>query len=398
MNKDNPILFVEINENNYIFVAGVYDESQNLVIVEKVIAKCSEFKKNKFVNINDGITAIRKNVEIIENKLKYVFRDVTIIIDDLEYSCLNISGFKKLNGSQVLKENISYILNSIKLAVSENEINKNILHIFNSKSCLDGNNTENLPIGSFGNFYNHELTFFLIGNNDLKNINQIFNKSNLAINKVFLKSFTEGVQLVNQKKIETFFKININQETSKVIFFDQASFRYSEQFNFGTNIIFKDIEKICSINNKTIVDFLSNSINKDNNYSDNDFLEEKYFTKKNFRKIRKKLIIDIADARINELVDIILNKNINTKSFKSSKFKIYFTVKDELIIKNFQKNLDFYFTRCNNSESSLIKDFETDSSIINISNLLVYGWKKEAIPTIQIKNSLITRIFKFIFG
>ena len=50
----------------------------------------------------------------------------------------NISGFKRLNGSQVLKENISYILNSLKLTITENEKQKTILHIFNSKSILDG--------------------------------------------------------------------------------------------------------------------------------------------------------------------------------------------------------------------------------------------------------------------
>ena len=33
-------------------------------------------------------------------------KEVTIIIDTFENSCINISGFKKLNGSQVLKENI----------------------------------------------------------------------------------------------------------------------------------------------------------------------------------------------------------------------------------------------------------------------------------------------------
>ena len=55
------------------------------------------------------------------------------MINCLNYSCLNISSFKKLNGSQILKENISYILNSLKTLVTENEQNKTIIHIFNSK-------------------------------------------------------------------------------------------------------------------------------------------------------------------------------------------------------------------------------------------------------------------------
>ena len=44
-------------------------------------------------------------------------------------------------------------------------------------------------------------------------------------------------------------------------------------------------------------------------------VEEKYFQGQNFRKIKKKLIIDIANARIQELSEIMMIKNINIKSF-----------------------------------------------------------------------------------
>ena len=208
MQTDIPTLFVEINESNYIFVAGIHDDNQNFKIIEKIISPNEGISKNKFIDIYQAQAEIKKNVQIIEDKLNYVFKEVTIIIDGFDYSCINISGFKKLNGSQVLKENISYILNSLKLDITENEKEKTILHIFNSKSVLDGIRVENLPIGLFGDFYSHELTFFLIGNNDMKNIQQIFTKNNLNIKKVLIKNFIEGAQIINQNNnIETFFKI-----------------------------------------------------------------------------------------------------------------------------------------------------------------------------------------------
>ena len=37
---------------------------------------------------------------------------------------------------------------------------KKIFHIFNSKFFLDKKKIENLPIGLFGDFYSHELSFF----------------------------------------------------------------------------------------------------------------------------------------------------------------------------------------------------------------------------------------------
>ena len=183
MQTDIPTLFVEINDLNYNFVVGKYDENQNLKIIEKIITPNEGIQKNKFINIELAQKSIKKNIRVIEDKINYVFKEAIVIIDTFENSCINISGFKKLNGSQILKENISYILNSLKLAISENEKKKTILHIFNSKSVLDGICIENLPIGLFGDFYSHELTFFLIDNNDVKNLKKIFNKNNLSIKK-----------------------------------------------------------------------------------------------------------------------------------------------------------------------------------------------------------------------
>ena len=169
-------LFVEINGKNYIFVVGLYDENQNFEIVEKIVTPCDGISNNKFVDIEAANEIVKNNIEIIENKLNHIFKDVIAVLGNFDCSCINISGFKRLNGSQVLRENISYIINSLKLAVNENEKQKSILHIFNSKSVLDGTKIENLPIGLFGDFYSHELSFFLINNNSLKNIKKIFNK------------------------------------------------------------------------------------------------------------------------------------------------------------------------------------------------------------------------------
>ena len=397
MENNNPILFVEINEKNYIFVVGKYNENQNFRLIEKITNKAEGIIKGKFTNVEEASKTIKKNVEIIESKLNYIFKDVTVIIENFETSCINISGSKKLNGSQLLKENISYILNSLKSAVAENEREKTILHIFNSKSILDGTNVENLPIGLFGDFYSHELTFFLIGNNDLRNIKQIFGKSNLEVRKIILKDFSEGIQLINKIKNENFFKIKINPESSSISFFDQDSYRFSEHFKFGSNIIFKDIAKICSIDNELIVNYLSDSFNKATILNNDQLIEEKFFIKGGYRKIRKKLIIDIVDARIEEICNIIFKKNINLNYLKKSNFKIYITLHDKILSENFLENFKSHLLKERISDLTAINDFDIESSTASIADLSSFGWRKEAIPIIQTKNSLITRIFKSLF-
>ena len=399
MQKNFPVIFVEINHLNFTFVAGVYDNNQNLKIVEKNLIPNEGMGKNKFTDINIAQEIIKKNIQLIESKLDYIFKEVIVILDFFNYSCLNLSGFKKLNGSQVLEENISYVLNSLKLTVTENEKENTILHIFNSKNILDGNIVENLPIGLFGNFYSHELTFFLINNNDLKNIKQMFNRIDLKIKKILLKSFVEGACLINENNSkDSFFKIKVSKERSQLSIFEKSSYRYVEHFNFGSDIILKDIAKVCSIDDDFINEILLDRFLENKDFEEDELLEKKYFTKINYRKIKKKLIIDIIKARIQEIADIILKKNINLNLYKKDIKNIYIVIEEDLIFDNFKKNFKLYFSKNLDSDTQLINTFEINSLINSAVNLSNYGWKKEAIPITQAKNTLISKIFKALFG
>ena len=94
------------------------------------------------------------------------------------------------------------ILKIIKLVI--NSFVAGILEIISLASLIPllhvilKNDQDNSKTNLFGDFYYHELSFFLISNNDLKNINQIFNKNNLKVKKIFLKKFIEGTKLINQ--------------------------------------------------------------------------------------------------------------------------------------------------------------------------------------------------------
>ena len=81
------------------------------------------------------------------------------------YKCINVSGYKNLLGSQVTDDDISFILNDIKKIISDNQPNESLIHLFNSKFVLDKNNIEKIPIGLYGEFYNQQLTFFLLPKN-----------------------------------------------------------------------------------------------------------------------------------------------------------------------------------------------------------------------------------------
>ena len=395
MGTKSPKLFIEINNFETIFVVLENIENDDIKVLYKDKIINEGISNNKIFDFDLIVNNFKKNIYLIEQKLNFTFKEAVIMIDNFDCSVIALSGYKRLNGSQLVKENITYILNSLKTKIGEVEKNKTVLHIFNSKFILDQKEIKNLPIGLFGNFYTHELSFFLIDKNDLKNLINIFKQCNLKVKKIISKNFIEGVNLINvNSNTDTFFKIEINNTNSQILYFENSSLKFIQNFDFGSNLIMSDISKVIGLKVDNIKKILENC-NFEKRDLENEYLEKEFFLQKNFRKIKKKLFFEIANARIVELSEIILFKNINFIDFLKSKKTIFLKLNDHLITKCFKDNLEFNFSRKNNFNYNLI-DEETFSNLFeSASNIVQYGWKKEAVPIVQEKKSIIARIFDF---
>ena len=205
--------------------------------------------------------AIKKNDKLI--------KDITII----KPGFINIK-FKPVFWTNFVEE---IIKNAKTFGKNKNEEKKNVLHIFNSKFYLDNKKVENLPIGLFGDFYSHELSFILIKKNDHKNLKSIFDQCNLKINKVLVKSFVKGVNISDSNENrDTFFQVTINKNNSKIFYFENNSLKLEQNFKFGTDIIIKDISKIISLK-KDIVENILGKIKLTSDISENDLIEKSFF-------------------------------------------------------------------------------------------------------------------------
>ncbi len=387
-------LFVEINDNNFLVAIGEHDDELNFKIIDKEIFKPSGFKNGKITNLDTTVTNLKKTINKIEDRSGLLFSNVNIIINQSDFDCINVNGFKKLNGNQILSEDISYILNDVKSKLVESEKHKSIIQLFNTKYILDKKIIKNLPIGLYGDFYSHQLTFFMINNNDLKNLETLFNRCNLSFNKIIFKSFTEGVKIVNKEKKDTFIKIIINKEESQLIFFSESSFCFFQKFDFGSDIILKDISKVCSLEMLKVQNIISDT--NFNIHDENAYVDRKYFDKHNFRKISFKYLVEISSARIEEMLNIIFNKNKNLSNIIYKKIPIYLSIEDKIIVLNFKDIFNKYLIDSNlNFENSIEEDPFTSIEIFG--ELLVKGWAKEAIPIVNKKRSWISRIFSSLF-
>ena len=398
MKNSSLSLFLEINNTELIFFVEEKDEQNNYKITNKQIIPIIGVDGDRDSVFDKIFPSIKENIYKIEQELNHTFKEIVLILENFEFTFLNLSGYKKLNGSQIMRENITYILNILKSYINEIEIKKKVLHIFNSKFCLDNKKIENLPIGLFGDFYSHELSLVLINSNDHKNINIIFENCNIKIKKILLKSFLKGA-FISDKNLntETFFSIKLNDHDSKIFYFENNSLKFEQNFKFGLDIILQDISKVLSLD-KSIIKKILSKIDPKQKILGDELVEKEYFIGENFRKIKKKLIHQVALARIEEISDLILHRNINLKYYKESTKIIFLELSKNFNSESVKENLRSNFSMQGKFEVKLLDNLMSDNMLKTLNKLVHFGWKKEAIPTSQAKKSVISRFFDAIFS
>ncbi len=391
-------LFLEINDRNYIFIIGKIDQNNIFKIEYKLEVPLKGIENNRISNFDEVLNIIKENIFLVEQKFSYTFKELVLILENLNPSFVNISGYKNLNGSQILRENITYILNTLKNSVEEIETKKMIIHIFNSKFNLDNKKIENLPIGLFGDFYSHELSFSLISLNNHKNLISIFEKCKIRVKKLLIKSFVKGANISdNNKDLDTFFVIKINEKDTKIFFFENNCLKFEQDFKFGTDIIIQDISKITTLS-KEEIEIILEKIKLSEDIPKDEILEKEFFTKNNFRKIKKKLIYEVALARIKEILEIVLFENVNFKYYNKFSYSIFIEIEQKILLIAFKAIFEKNLNQNGYTEVKFINLLTTENLLNTANKLVHFGWKNEAIPVTSSKKSKIRRFFDAIFG
>ena len=123
MNNSTLTLFIEIDNYNLTFFVCESDFQNYFKITFKSEVQINRQKDIRISDFNEVYNIIKKNIFIIEKKINFTFKEVVLILENFNPSFISLSGFKKLNGLSV-KENITYILNSLKSCVEKKKKEK----------------------------------------------------------------------------------------------------------------------------------------------------------------------------------------------------------------------------------------------------------------------------------
>ena len=390
-------LIAEIGDNQIKYAVFLQEENSNYKILNKKISEDSGIIKGKILNFDYTAQKINTDIKNLEKELNVIFKNIIILINEPETSCTNLSGFKKLNGSKVEKRDLDYILSEAKNSILKNQEKNSILHILNSNFILDKIKKNKIPLNLHGDHLSLHVTFILLPTNNLKNIKAIFNNSDLKIDRVISKPLANGLDLLNRNKgAKNFVLINFDKEVCSISLYEDSSLVFLKTFPFGTNSIYNDINQLCSINKKEIKNILKEHdfINKD---VKNTYLDKKYFVESKFKKLTLDHIKEITNARINEILNYIFNKNKNLNYINDKILRLHLYFEDKDVLENLG---EVFINSLNvNKDKTQIELLPINefSALSGAAELIFKGWDKEAIPTNLKKRSVISSFFERLF-
>jgi len=408
MDFNKPIGIIELGSLNLKCLIIKVNADGSSEILSSSVTKSEGIHNGTIVNLLKATTAIRACISDAEKKAKIFLKKIYVIIEQPEFLCTKFSKNRKINGAKIQKEDIEFLLNEAKKQVTLNDKTQSIIHIFNHNYIVDNKKFIEEPINIYANSLSHEMTFVSIPKNNLKNINQAFNDCDIDLERIISCTFALGVKLLNENQLQTgAILIDLGFEKISVGLFKNLALVHSFTLPFGINHIVKDVSKVCLLNIdeaeniKDNINFLS--IENSNIFGNNDYLKNIFFTNSPFRKVSKKLMINVIKSRLDEMLEEIKEQiSINGINLLSDNNILLTGGGSQLL------NIEEYFSNFFKIEIKKLKINEKNKNHVYFNNnffsclgafeIIKDGWETEAIPEIVNKNQEKLGFFARIFG
>ena len=380
-NHKDIISFIFISNSGLVCKIFRASDDKKIVLIGDSYSPSDGIQNGIVLNIDLASKSVRNCISEAEKKAKINLSEINILFEPMNLLSTRVTKYKKLGGSKIYKEDISYLISEGKNQILSNDTKRNILHTYNFNYVVDNVKFLSEPINIYADFFSHELSFLTLPKNVFKNITQVFNNCELRIDRFLLNSFALAVEnLTNEEINNGCLIINFENKNTNLIFFLMGSIIFYKTLPISIGHIIMDIAKGCSLSlseaqkifqHYGIVEWidLKKEKNKKNKYINQDF-----FTESKYRKISENLIFEIISSRSEEIIEFI-NKNINYSGLNLENLqKVYFygnTYGVEGIEKFLSENLQ---TFVENTDSF------TDVTFKGGLKIVLEGHNTEAIP------------------
>ena len=388
-----------MNENNFSFIIELgTSKIRGAAFNSSLDNKSVNIEKDNNILLNSNIQNFTETNKLIKSFLKELEKEsgtyinsVNLMIDSTEMKSINFSISKNMDGKEINKRDIIFLVRDAKQQVVKNQPDAMIAHIIIVKFIVDNKVYDNHPIDIICDKLSVELNFIYFPKNLVRNLENIFHKNTINVDRILCSSYVRSLNIIEKNNHNSKICVaDVGFEKTTIYQFSNKNLVSIKILEIGNHYITKDISKIFSLSIEESENIKKN-FDFQKNINENNIIPQEFFKTTPFKDISTKLLNDVIFSRVDEIINLIFDYIVKINNFYKKDLKIYF-------IGNGSKILLDNFTMKNYLPEVESIEF-IDESVLEIcksgSKVIDGHYKSEAIaiPKIPKKTGFFEKLF-----
>ena len=284
-----------------------FDKNEKFIVEKNNIL----LLKKKQLNFFETEKVIEDIVYELEKKTKIYMNNISLMLDTSDSLSISLSISKKNDGKLIEKKDIQYLIQDAKQQILKFYPDQNIIHIIIMNYKIDNNDYDYLPDNIKCKIISIEIFFICFPKKLIKNLENLFQKKQISINKLLCSCYTKSLNYKEQ--FPTFEKIafiDIGYEKTSIVIYEKDKLKALNVLAIGGNHITKDISNILNLDIEKS-EMIKNNLNKDILFSEKNgtdkIFQSGFSIQANKKNISPELIKKIIFARIDEILKLCFN-------------------------------------------------------------------------------------------
>ena len=313
------IVGIDIGTSKVCTVVGEVNNFGQIEIICNTSYKCSGLKKGKIIDEDEISLSIAKNIKEAEDETNLKINSAYVTIPG-KYATIVQNSITKDVKDKYAGISIRDVQNAI-MQVKDIEIpeGKTLIDIVPDKITLDNGTVVTDPVGNLSSSFTISAQIILAEKEYVRQLNGIFKKAGLEIDGIVPITLAErNLILDNNELHDNIMLLDIGAGNTDIGVFEGTSFIYTNSIPLGGDNITNDIAVVLNISEEE-ADKLKRQYGlalKSYIDNDNDIILNTSKDENKNRIIKSSELIEIIEARIEEMFTII-NRDITNQGIKN---------------------------------------------------------------------------------
>ena len=307
------IIGIDVGSSKICAAAGKFDKNGDIQIVGVTSIKCNGIKKGIVVDIDSTSESIKNCIFQLEGIIDYKIDEVFISLPVCISEIIDNKGVVAVSSEdrEIRKSDVERVLKAAKIITVNSD--KEIIGLIPEQYIVDGFDRIKDPIGMSGLRLEVDAKVILSQTTVINNLFKSINKADIKVRGIVYEPLALSEVLIEkeEKEIGTAI-IDAGAETIDISIFKNGVIKFADAIPYGGNIITNDISVCLKLpfSEAEKIKLKYGDIKNDNNVSKSKISVKASYN--NAIEIDQNLLIEIINARVEELLSIINSKIIQS--------------------------------------------------------------------------------------